>query len=480
MPPERALRIGIGGPVGSGKSSLVAALCRALGDELAIGVVTNDIYTTEDALFLRRTGVLPPERILAVETGGCPHTAIRDDVSANLEAVAELERETRLDLVLVESGGDNLTAIFSPALADVQIFVIDVAGGDDIPRKGGPGITRSDLLVINKEDLAALVGSDLDRMRTDARDKRGDRPVQFLSLRRDPQATPVAAWVRSGSSSSAPASYPPPPRRMTTTNSPRPRPLARPAACASGRAARRALGARARRRPRPVRGAAQPRARWLGRVVLVQTIAGPLAGDRIEVDVEVGPGAALELATNAATLAFPAPAARHEVRARLEAGARLAWLPAPLILRPAAISSRSSSSSSPRARPRYARAGRARPHGEEAGPLHASSGASSTAPAPPRGRRIDAEVRHAPPPRCSAARARSPRWPSSGSSPRPGGRRRARPCRSRPRSTSARPRNRCAAVPEVDARRGRLPRGARAPSVRALPPPRCGAHRPRR
>ena len=154
MPPERALRIGIGGPVGSGKSSLVAALCRALGAELEIGVVTNDIYTSEDALFLRRTGVLPPERILAVETGGCPHTAIRDDVSANLEAVAELERESRLELVLVESGGDNLTAIFSPALADVQIFVIDVAGGDDIPRKGGPGITRSDLLVINKEDLA--------------------------------------------------------------------------------------------------------------------------------------------------------------------------------------------------------------------------------------------------------------------------------------------------------------------------------------
>jgi urease accessory protein len=197
LPADRALRIGIGGPVGSGKSSLVAALCRSLGDELRIGVVTNDIYTTEDALFLRRTGVLPAERILAVETGGCPHTAIRDDVSANLEAVAELERsEGPLDLVLVESGGDNLTAIFSPALADVQIFVIDVAGGDDIPRKGGPGITRSDLLVVNKEDLAELVGSDLDRMRSDARDKRGARPVQFLSLRLDPQARPVAEWVR--------------------------------------------------------------------------------------------------------------------------------------------------------------------------------------------------------------------------------------------------------------------------------------------
>jgi urease accessory protein len=197
LPPEAPLRIGIGGPVGSGKSSLVAALCRALGEELRIGVVTNDIYTTEDALFLRRTGVLPPERILAVETGGCPHTAIRDDVSANLEAVAELQAaEGPLDLVLIESGGDNLTAIFSPALADVQIFVIDVAGGDDIPRKGGPGIVRSDLLLVNKEDLAELVGADLERMRMDARDKRGARPVQFLSLRVDPLAGPVAAWVR--------------------------------------------------------------------------------------------------------------------------------------------------------------------------------------------------------------------------------------------------------------------------------------------
>jgi urease accessory protein len=191
------MRIGVGGPVGSGKSSLVAALCRALGDELRIGVVTNDIYTSEDAAFLRRTGVLPPERILAVETGCCPHTAIRDDISANLEAVAELERtEEKLDLVLIESGGDNLTAIFSPALADSQIFVIDVAGGDDIPRKGGPGIIRSDLLVVNKEDLAEFVGADLARMRVDAVAKRSDRPVQFLSLRRDPLATPVAEWVR--------------------------------------------------------------------------------------------------------------------------------------------------------------------------------------------------------------------------------------------------------------------------------------------
>jgi urease accessory protein len=196
LPPERALRVGIGGPVGSGKSSLIVALCRSLRNELRIGVVTNDIYTSEDARFLRSTGVLPAERITAVETGCCPHTAIRDDITANLEAVDELERETELELIFVESGGDNLTAIFSPALADVQMFVIDVAGGDDIPRKGGPGIVRSDLLVVNKQDLAPYVGSDLGRMARDAADRRDGRPVAFTSLRDDPTAAPVAEWVR--------------------------------------------------------------------------------------------------------------------------------------------------------------------------------------------------------------------------------------------------------------------------------------------
>ena len=195
MPVERALRIGVGGPVGSGKSSLIAALCSALAAEARLGVVTNDIYTTEDADFLRATGVLPDERISAVQTGGCPHTAIRDDISANLEAVAELEAATGpLDVVFVESGGDNLTAIFSPALADVQIFVIDVAGGDDIPRKGGPGIARADLLAINKTDLAPYVGSDVERMVREATERRGTLPVTAISLREGPG--PVADWVR--------------------------------------------------------------------------------------------------------------------------------------------------------------------------------------------------------------------------------------------------------------------------------------------
>ncbi|MER7462377.1 urease accessory protein UreG [Streptomyces sp. NPDC097981] len=197
---RRALRIGLGGPVGSGKTATVAALCRALRAELSMAVVTNDIYTREDAEFLLREAVLPPERISAVETGACPHTAIRDDISANLEAVEELEEAHRqtapLDLILVESGGDNLTATFSRGLVDAQIFVIDVAGGDDIPRKGGPGVTTADLLVVNKTDLAPYVGSDLDRMARDAAEQRGELPVAFQSLRGETGVAPVADWVR--------------------------------------------------------------------------------------------------------------------------------------------------------------------------------------------------------------------------------------------------------------------------------------------
>ena len=198
MPAEnvRAMRVGIGGPVGTGKSSLVAAVCRSLSSELELGVVTNDIYTTEDAEFLRSTGVLPLDRISAVQTGCCPRTAIRDDITANLEAVEDLERQHgALDIVFVESGGDNLTAVFGPALADVQIFVLDCAGGDDVPRKGGPGIARADLLVINKTDLAPLVGADVDVMLEGARTHRGDLPVFAISLRRD-GATEIADWLR--------------------------------------------------------------------------------------------------------------------------------------------------------------------------------------------------------------------------------------------------------------------------------------------
>ncbi|MFB7630967.1 urease accessory protein UreG [Streptomyces sp. NPDC056149] len=194
---RRALRIGLGGPVGTGKTATVAALCRVLRDELSIAVVTNDIYTREDAEFLRREAVLPTERITAVETGACPHTAIRDDISANLEAVEDLEEAVGpLDLVLVESGGDNLTATFSKGLVDAQIFVIDTAGGDDIPRKGGPGVTTADLLVINKTDLAPYVGVDLDGMARDAKAQRGDLPVAFTALKQPGGVKPVADWVR--------------------------------------------------------------------------------------------------------------------------------------------------------------------------------------------------------------------------------------------------------------------------------------------
>lgn len=202
--PGHPLRIGLGGPVGSGKTALVAALCRTLANELQLAVVTNDIYTTEDADFLLGDGVLPAERVRAVETGCCPHTAIRDDISANLETIENLEHKLPpLDLVLIESGGDNLTATFSHGLIHHQIFVIDVAGGDKVPRKGGPGISTADLLVINKTDLADQVRADLTVMARDASAQRGDLPVSFVSLIDDPTADEVTAWVRAKLSSAA-------------------------------------------------------------------------------------------------------------------------------------------------------------------------------------------------------------------------------------------------------------------------------------
>lgn len=184
MSDNQALRVGVGGPVGSGKTALVNTLCQRLRDRLDLAVVTNDIYTKEDAEFLIRQGALSEDRIIGVETGGCPHTAIREDASANLEAVAELSRRfPNLELVLVESGGDNLAATFSPELSDLTLYVIDVSAGDKIPRKGGPGITRSDLLIINKIDLAPHVGASLDVMERDARKMRKDRPFVFTNLK---------------------------------------------------------------------------------------------------------------------------------------------------------------------------------------------------------------------------------------------------------------------------------------------------------
>jgi len=192
-----ALRIGIGGPVGSGKTALVDRLCLSLRNDVQLGVVTNDIYTREDAEFLLRAGSLPAERIVAVETGGCPHTAIRDDVSMNLAAIESLERDLPgLQLVLIESGGDNLTATFSPDLVEKQIYVIDVAGGDKVPRKGGPGVTHSDLLVINKIDLADAVGASLEVMQREAGNVRQGRPVLFTNLRRGDGLADVVDWVR--------------------------------------------------------------------------------------------------------------------------------------------------------------------------------------------------------------------------------------------------------------------------------------------
>ncbi len=190
------LRVGVGGPVGSGKTALMDALCRALSPRYDIAAITNDIYTKEDAEFLTRAGSLAPDRILGIETGGCPHTAIREDASINLAGVAELRRRfPALDLILIESGGDNLAATFSPELADLTLYVIDVSAGDKIPRKGGPGITRSDLLVINKTDLAPHVGASLEVMDRDSRRMRGERPFVFTNIRAGEGVAAVAGFV---------------------------------------------------------------------------------------------------------------------------------------------------------------------------------------------------------------------------------------------------------------------------------------------
>ena len=193
---SKPLKIGIGGPVGSGKTAMVEALCGRLKESYSLAVITNDIYTREDAEFLTRRGVLPPERIVGVETGGCPHTAIREDASMNLAAVADLcAKFAGLDIVFVESGGDNLAATFSPELSDLTLYVIDVAAGDKIPRKGGPGITKSDLLVINKIDLAPMVGASLEVMDRDAKRMRGERPFVFTNLKIDQGLEDIVRFI---------------------------------------------------------------------------------------------------------------------------------------------------------------------------------------------------------------------------------------------------------------------------------------------
>ena len=210
------LRIGIGGPVGSGKTALVDSLCKSMRDSYRLGVITNDIFTREDMEFLVRSEALPADRIIGVQTGGCPHTAIREDASMNFDALDEITvRHPGLDIVFLESGGDNLAASFSPELVDASIYVIDVSGGDKIPRKGGPGVTRSDLLVINKTDLAPLVGADLEVMARDSRKMRGERPFVFTNLKRGDGVADIIAWIQRDllyeAARDAPPLPPPPP-----------------------------------------------------------------------------------------------------------------------------------------------------------------------------------------------------------------------------------------------------------------------------
>ena len=300
----RALRIGIGGPVGSGKTALVAALCHNLAGELNMAVVTNDIYTTEDADFLLRNAVMPPERVRAVETGCCPHTAIRDDIAANLDAVEDLEASLGpLDLVLVESGGDNLTATFSRGLVDRQIFVIDVAGGDKVPRKGGPGVTSADLLVINKTDLAPLVGADLGVMERDAAARRGNRPTVFLSLVQDRAAHPG--------------------RRLDPGATQGMRATARIVAEPDGRGGTRLT---------ELYGEVPLLARRTGpgEVHLVGGAAGPLGGDDLSIDIRVAADARLVVRTVAASVALPGSGRSRTVVTATVHG-RLEWLPEPVV-----------------------------------------------------------------------------------------------------------------------------------------------------
>ncbi len=313
------LRVGIGGPVGSGKTALVAALCRTLAGRYQTAVVTNDIYTREDAEALLRMGVLPAERIVAVETGCCPHTAIRDDVSANLDAVEELIRRVPdLELVLIESGGDNLTATFSPALADVQLFVIDVAGGDKVPRKGGPGITRSDLLVINKTDLAPFVqrrpwdhgarcragaGVASDRVHLPRRHR---RPGRGGGIHRN---APLGLGLGLGRRGVA--------RRM------------------NGSLDVRVEGTRVVRLATTPPIAAKVLPGPVGpMLMLVGSAAGLLTGDRLRIRIDLAPGSRLEVRTTAATIAHPCrdgETTALEVECHVGAGAQLVWLPEPLI-----------------------------------------------------------------------------------------------------------------------------------------------------
>ena len=326
----RPLKIGIGGPVGSGKTALVETLARRLRDHFDMAVITNDIYTQEDAQFLVRRGALPAERVVGVETGGCPHTAIREDASVNLEAVHELlGRFPGLELLFVESGGDNLSATFSPELVDATIYVIDVAEGDKIPRKGGPGIMRSDLLVINKIDLAPYVGADLGVMERDAKRMRGERPFVFTNLREGDGADAIVSWIRRDLLFDALRAA----RRPGRTGRD-----GRLAVAFEARGGRTVLVARRFTLPLQVLEPMDLDGDGVATLMLLNPTGGLLAGDRLDTEIALGPGCRVCCSTPSATRVYrsPGPPAVQRVAIEIGGGASLEWHPDHLIPSPGA------------------------------------------------------------------------------------------------------------------------------------------------
>ncbi|MBV9455204.1 MAG: urease accessory protein UreG [Rubrobacter sp.] len=331
-----ALKLGVGGPVGSGKTALVSELCRRLGEEFEIAAVTNDIFTREDAEFLTRAAVLPEGRVVGVETGGCPHTAIRDDISMNLVAVEAMEeRLPSLDLIFVESGGDNLAASFSSELVDVSIYVVDVAGGDKVPRRGGPGVVRSELLVINKIDLAPLVGADLSVMERDAAALRGEAPTLFVSVLHGDGMEAVVEWVREAVKHRTWTPATPTPGALITTSTHtsirRAEQIGALHLILAQRGYRTVITRRYAKAPFGSVRANYPDDSGIPEVQVTNPSGGVLGGDRLELEITLEPTAAVSILTQAANKVYRGKKASQHATFHLKEGSFLEYLPHHLI-----------------------------------------------------------------------------------------------------------------------------------------------------